>query len=62
MAQQLRTLAALKEDLGLIPAPTWQPTSVNSSSRGPSTLFDLEVTRHAQGAQAGQILSHIFFF
>jgi hypothetical protein len=58
MAQQLRTLAALKEDLGLIPAPTWQPTSVNSSSRGPSTLFDLEVTRHAQGATYKQTNTH----
>ena len=35
MAQQLRALAALAEDLGSIPAPTWQLTTFcKSSSRG----------------------------
>ena len=36
MAPQLRTLAALLEDPGLVPAPTLQPTTTHSSSsRGP---------------------------
>jgi hypothetical protein len=39
MAQQLRALAAPPENLGSIPNPTWQLTSVcNSSSRGLNTI------------------------
>ena len=47
MAQPLRALTVLPEDLGSIPAPTWQFTIVcNSSSRGPNTH--------------GKLLRHIF--
>ena len=52
IVQQLRTLAALAEDLGLIPgtSATWQLTTVyKSSSRESNTLFWPPLTLHTWG-------------
>jgi hypothetical protein len=47
MAQRVRALAALPEDLGSFPAPTWQAAHpcLTLQSRGPKTLTQTYICR-----------------
>lgn len=47
MGQQLRSLAALAEDLDLIPAPTWQHTTIHKPSSRGSNSRTYMVYKHA---------------
>lgn len=60
MAEQLRALAALPEDLGSILRPTWQlTTACNSRSRGPGTLTEAHSQRQAYRPTKQNITAHI---
>lgn len=57
MAQRLRALGALLEDLGSIPSTTWQLTIIyNSNSRGPMApgIYMVHICMHE-----GKIPIHI---